>query len=219
VGNFNNLTFLGEATNTYNCHGYAWHMIENEIAFEEEYDTIWSDYEVAFWLQSPESYEEVSWQVNAKIRFQNLSDHSAIATDDEDIIISKWGNLPLFKHDIDDCPHYSNLGLKYYWIKKPVISDPPESLNTGQQHTFSETRFVADNILGIEYNWEILSNLTQVGANYSSEFTVQATSHVGTGTLCLHITTPSGQTNSDTIEITLNPPACPDPDDFTVYVE
>jgi hypothetical protein len=194
-------------------------MIENEIAFEEEYDTIWSDYEVAFWLQSPESYEEVSWQVNAKIRFQNLSDHSAIATDDEDIIISKWGNLPLFKHDIDDCPHYSNLGLKYYWIKKPVISDPPESLNTGQQHTFSETRFVADNILGIEYNWEILSNLTQVGANYSSEFTVQATSHVGTGTLCLHITTPSGQTNSDTIEITLNPPACPDPDDFTVYVE
>ena len=34
-----NLTFLGEATNTYNCHGYAWHMVENEIVFEEQYDT------------------------------------------------------------------------------------------------------------------------------------------------------------------------------------
>jgi hypothetical protein len=91
---------------------------------------------------------------------------------------------------------------------------------SGDTCTFSETRFVADNILGIEYNWEILNNnLTQVGANYSSKFTVQATSYVGKDTLCLHITTPSGQTNSDTIEINLNPPVCPDPDDFTVYIE
>jgi len=213
---------LGEATNTYNCHGYAWHMIENEIVEEAEYDTVWLKYEVHYWTQHlKQSYEEVSWRENAKIRFQNLSDHSAIATDDPDVIISKWGNLPLFKHDIDDCPYYSNLGLKYYWIKKPVISDPPEAMYTDDTHKFSETRFVKYYIEGIEYYWEILgNNLTQVGANGDFEFTAEATSHVGTDTLCLHITTPSGQTNSDTIEITLNPPPpAPDPDDFDVYVE
>ena len=216
------LTFLGEATNTYNCHGYAWHIIENEIVFEAEYDTVWLKYEVHYWTQHlKQSYEEVSWRENAKIRFQNQSDHSAIATDDEDIIISKWGNLPLFKHDIDDCPYHSNLGLKYYWIKKPVISDPPESLDDGERHKFSETRFVANNILGMTYYWRILgSGLTQIGPNGTSEYDVEATSYVGTGTLCLIITTPSGQTNSDTIEITLNPPPpAPDPDDFEVYIE
>jgi hypothetical protein len=153
----NNLTFLGEATNTYNCHGYAWHMVENEIE-SEEYDTVWLNYEVVYWNQSPKSYEEVSWRENAKIRFQNLSDHSAIATNNPNIIISKWGNLPLFKHHIDSCPYASDEGLKYYWIKKPEISGPLDTMYSGDTCTFSETRFVADNILGIEYNWEILNN-------------------------------------------------------------
>lgn len=95
----NRLTCLGEATNKYNCHGYAWHMIENEI-IEDEYDTVWMEYDVSFWYQNPPSYEEVSWQENAKIRFQDDSDHSAIATNNSNYIISKWGNLPLFKHHI-----------------------------------------------------------------------------------------------------------------------
>ena len=51
-------------------------------------------------------------------------DHSAVTTSSTDILISKWGPSPRFKHHINDCP-YLTTDLNYYAPSPPVISGPP----------------------------------------------------------------------------------------------
>ncbi len=210
----NKITLLSEATRSYNCHGYAWYMTE----VTEEGEDIWinTPQDNNFWLSNRNaSYIEVPWQENAKVAFTENADHSAIATDHPDTIISKWGQSGLYKHHIDDCIYTPKTGLKYYKIISPEISGDFSMLCVNSQQTFSESR-LCESCIYLDYDWDVLSHLTQVGNDYTSSYTVEATSHTGYGTFSLTITTPSGQTASTQKSILLN---TPDPDDFTVYVE
>ncbi|MGC9385146.1 MAG: hypothetical protein ACP5D6_11155, partial [Kosmotogaceae bacterium] len=122
----NRIVFLSEATNTYNCHGYAWHISEGG-------DNVCLEGNVPYVNKgSFTSYVDTFYLEHAKIAYPDTTDHSAIATDHQDTLISKWGNLPLFKHHIKDCPYNPDTlpALTYYWIAPPEISDSPDRLCT-----------------------------------------------------------------------------------------
>lgn len=95
---------IADATSTYNCHGYAWSIVENG-------ETVWMGAETnptaIFWLDG--SYMGTSSTSATKIAY--LSDnHSAVRTGTPNIYISKWGNGPLVRHRKDDSPYnYSSL--------------------------------------------------------------------------------------------------------------
>ncbi len=97
----NRITILSEATRSYNCHGYVWYVMEGG-------DNVWIDTpnDDEFWDDG--SYVQITWAENAKIAFSDTADHSAIATNHQDTIISKWGQFPLVKHHINDCEYTPN---------------------------------------------------------------------------------------------------------------
>ena len=72
------LELIDSASKTYNCHGYAWHMIRNNG------DRVWigsdgiSGSESIYWLDG--SYEEVPEQCCEIISY--TKDHSAVQTED-----------------------------------------------------------------------------------------------------------------------------------------
>ena len=124
-----NSTKKYSSSRRFNCHGYAWHMSTLTDPLSEPrwigYDFGNTD-EYVYWEDS--SYIKVtsrmypgmvSWQGYVNDYEQ---DHSAVTTIHSDSVISKWRDMPLAKHKIEDSP-YGGIGLKYY-IKKPSISGP-----------------------------------------------------------------------------------------------
>lgn len=101
------ITFMAEATRSYNCHGYAWHVSEGQ-----DNVVIKTPNDDKYWTLG--SYKEISPELNAKVAFLESADHSAIRTDQTDILISKWGFACRFRHHINDCPYNPKTGLKYY---------------------------------------------------------------------------------------------------------
>jgi hypothetical protein len=119
----NRIIFKGEATYSYNCHAYAWHISEGGSQVwinTPNDDKYWDDF----------SYVEVSSQIGSdKISFggpcnqywtdcsgtyyTNPCDHSAESASTYGFFISKWGKAPLFLHHKDDCP-YSTEDIQYY---------------------------------------------------------------------------------------------------------
>lgn len=104
-----NATRLTDASATYNCHGYAWHISEGG-------NNVWIGYYTAaaediYW--SDGSYVEVCNQTfPAKVSYAS-DNHSAITTNQTDIFKSKWGQLPVMQHNKDYTPYNSSV-LKYY---------------------------------------------------------------------------------------------------------
>ncbi|MBI9069177.1 MAG: T9SS type A sorting domain-containing protein [Salinivirgaceae bacterium] len=100
----NRISFISEATKEYNCHSYAWNI--------SEYGPYcWINNENIYWDDG--SYSQVSeTTIGLKVSWSSV-DHSAITTNTEGALISKWGQAPLFRHSINDSP-YGSSGLKYY---------------------------------------------------------------------------------------------------------
>lgn len=104
-----NAEFIDHSSQTYNCHGYAWHVSEGGESVWIGYDS--SSHEDIYWLDG--SYSEVSIQNGQKVSYVS-DDHSAIIAPGENgWLISKWGRGPLMKHKPDDCP-YKSTTLKYF---------------------------------------------------------------------------------------------------------
>lgn len=115
-----NAVYLSEATSTYNCHGYAWHMrsvnqtpvwIGKDCTISE--DRYWEDHS---YIETTESDATVVSYVEY-IGHVNDLDHSAIPTGTSGIVISKWAENPLFRHPIAHCPYVepsNDFVVKYY---------------------------------------------------------------------------------------------------------
>lgn len=94
-------TRLADASKTYNCHAYTWHMTEGG-------NKVWlgaytSTAEDIYWEDG--SYIEVcNPTFPAKVSYAS-DNHSAITTSTNDIFRSKWGNFPLMEHDKDYTPY------------------------------------------------------------------------------------------------------------------
>lgn len=104
---------LDESTWAYNCHAYAWHMVEGGSAI---------------WMYDPDYYTMDGSYINTtkseakKVRYID-GDHSTITTNQTDILISKWGALPLVKHHRTNCMYYSNESDIKYYKRRPLYLD------------------------------------------------------------------------------------------------
>lgn len=171
------------ASTAYNCHSYAWNMSEGGPACNiSRYNS------GPYWLNG--SYEEVTNPELASKIFYYDDDHTGIITDDG-YIISKWGELPLMKHRIDDGPEYYCMdGTRvYYRLKQPVIQGSQSPLCEGQERVFnSDIR-----IDGSTYSWAIPSYLLDEVSKDANTITVEPVSGGARGWLQVQITTPSGE--------------------------
>ena len=114
---FPNATFVSTATATYNCHSYAWNMVEGgptcwlNATLESEssgYNNL-----KKFWTD--DSYIETT-EENATKVFYFRSDHSAVIKTAGSLYISKWGAAPLMEHAPGYGPYDDMINRRYYKI-------------------------------------------------------------------------------------------------------
>lgn len=111
-----NSTIKYSSTRRFNCHGYAWHMSTlSDLLNQPRWigKDLYNTDEHIYWNDN--SYVEVA---NATypgmISWQGLDgDHSAITTNQQGIVISKWNEWPFMRHKLADSP-FGSSGLKYY---------------------------------------------------------------------------------------------------------
>jgi hypothetical protein len=97
------------STRKFNCHGYAWLRVEQDIDRWIGYSDM-TDENI---YMTDGSYIEVSQAIYpGKVSWAS-GDHSAVTTGNPEWFISKWNQYPLFKHRWDDTP-YGTTNLKYY---------------------------------------------------------------------------------------------------------
>ncbi|MFM7429635.1 MAG: hypothetical protein ACKO1F_07015, partial [Flammeovirgaceae bacterium] len=143
--NYPNATRLTDASATYNCHGYAWHISEGGNNVWIGYYTVTA--EDIYWNDG--SYVEVCSQTfPAKVSYAS-DNHSAITTNQTDIFKSKWGQLPVMQHNKNYTPYNSSV-LKYYGR----ISGPSLVCSTGQFNigTISGITWSSSNPTGLTIN-------------------------------------------------------------------
>jgi len=181
------IQFKGEATRTYNCHGYAWHVSEGG-------DNVWisTPNDDKYWTEGTydASYKEISSQTDAKVAFAETADHSAIKTSSANMFISKWGQAPKFEHDINDCPYEPKTNLKYYTLD-------PKMTGSTSNLCYNVTRDFNTNITNMPdgtLTWTKGNNLSIIGEDDEPEFTVKGGSSFGWSYVKLQINTPSGFT-------------------------
>jgi tetratricopeptide (TPR) repeat protein len=164
------------ASNTYNCHGYAWEVSEGG-------SNIWigettTSAEDVYWTDG--SYNEVSSSYCSKISYSD--NHSAVKSSGG-YYISKWGGGPLMKHYPNDCPDGYGSPSKYY----SIACDVPEeyiSISTALSNAVSsQTVYVNDTSVSPSSDITVPSNITL-------EITSDATINLGTNDI--EITTSSG---------------------------
>ena len=114
-----NVEFIDDATLSYNCHGYAWHMYEGNLT-----DKVWigvnsTDEEDIYWEDG--SYYEVPESLATKVSYQG--DHSAVRLNSTEYL-SKWGALPLVKHAPTEVPSSYGFPNKFYKRYIPVLITP-----------------------------------------------------------------------------------------------
>jgi len=144
------ITFISEATRSYNCHAYAWHVSEGE-----DNVVIFHPYDDKYWTEG--SYKQTSYPQNkAKVAFLD-ADHSAIRTADANIFISKWGQAPLFQHHKDDCPYEPKTNITYYKLD-PELTGSTSILCYNVEREF-ETNITHMTEATLTWTKGILSNL------------------------------------------------------------
>lgn len=109
--------YLSEATSTYNCHAYAWRNSSSDV--------YWLNYEDIFWLDG--SYVEVPFYDPKATKISYTSDEHSACCSYGRYVISKWGKLPLVKHQPEDCP-YNSKNLRYYKLSMEISGDEIISL-------------------------------------------------------------------------------------------
>jgi len=145
---------LESSTLTYNCHGYAWNIVEggSAVVLDGYYDLnpYWEDGSYVQVMDSTLA-TKIVYQIDS---FPNYIDHSVICTDDPDTVISKWGyDGPLVKHHLDDCIwKASDYTLRYYKLKPGMI--------TGPETICDEETFEIDSTTSTtRFNWSPSSKL------------------------------------------------------------
>jgi hypothetical protein len=206
----NKISYVGEATKKYNCHAYAWHITEGGDTvwiYSDNYndDKYWNDTSyIEVYDHEPDlkvSYGGPCWYYSYEFNeFADWCDHSAVTTSQTNTFTSKWGEVCLFEHDLDNCP-YDPQDLHYYKLSDPVISSSASGvLCYDVQRTFSESRFTD---IDLNYHWSCSGPLTEVSDDDESIYIVKGASQYGQGTISLQVTTPSGKNvfNSKTVQL------------------
>ncbi len=177
------LYYFGDAYSSsgrFNCHGYAWNMIEGGPVRWIGYYQYNTD-EHIYWEDG--SYIEVcSEMYPGKVSWAS-GDHSAITTSTPGRWVSKWGEGSLVEHNWNDTP-YGTSNLKYY--VSTSISGSTSLLCSG-----TRTLSVVD-IPGATYTWSVSTHLLSiVSGQGTNQITVQRNgSSFGQGWVEVEISTP-----------------------------
>jgi len=145
IGNWQNAILMGKfgsyySTRTFNCHGYAWLISEGGPTramgwVDKEDDT--ENYDVGIYPEvymTDGSYIQVSSYTHPAKVFWGNGCHSAITTEHQDTVISKWADGPLMKHYLSDCPwknEYMYYGVEYYVKPSDIVINGPNVASYG----------------------------------------------------------------------------------------
>jgi len=99
--------FLSDASSTYNCHAYAWHISGGG-------EIVWIDDPSIYWEDG--SYVSVYSEALASKVSYDATYHSAVTSTTPGYYISKWGSYPLMYHAALECP-YSDASQLSYFVK------------------------------------------------------------------------------------------------------
>ena len=159
---------LCSSTRKFNCHGYAWLRVEQNI--DRWIGTGWSDDVVdpeKIYI-SDSSYTEVSQETYPGKVFWASGDHTAITTEQQGIFISKWNEWPLMKHAWNYSPFGSN-NLKYYQKASPSPSI------SGPSSVCDQATYTVENLpQGATVQWSVSNNnvtLTSGQGTHTATFT------------------------------------------------
>ncbi len=105
------IVFVSTATNKYNCHSYAWYQQSTSNRY-------WINNPAAYMTDGSYTRITSGLSANDKVYYRHSSvsaDHSAILLSPASmIVISKWGDGPLFRHYTYECPYMNGATLEYY---------------------------------------------------------------------------------------------------------
>ncbi|NBB28477.1 T9SS type A sorting domain-containing protein [Cellulophaga sp. BC115SP] len=175
---------LLSSSRKYNCHGYAWNIVEggSELWIGYNYTTDEDIY------MSDGSYVQVCNETYPGKVSWGSGDHSAITTSSSGVFQSKWNRYPLMRHAWNYTP-YGTSNLKYYVSTN--ISGSLSLLCSGSR-TFS-----MQNISGATYNWITSSTLSIIAGQGTNQITVQQQgSNSGIGWVEVQVSTPCSNTVS-----------------------
>lgn len=108
-----------DPSNLYNCHSYAWNMVEggpkcwiNKIKEDSSANLslYWEDH----------SYEQTNGSLFNKIHYYQ-GDHSAVPSGVAGKYESKWGNGPLVRHAPTDVPAIYKANYRHYYLRKITL--------------------------------------------------------------------------------------------------
>ena len=159
------ITFLADATYTYNCHGWAWNMSEGgSTGWINEYDNSSNPNVYKYWNDG--SYVQVCNEADAdKIHYYS-GDHSAVKSTVSGQYESKWGANIRARHAPTNAPVIYNTSYRRYYASTKITGDAT-NLCTGTRV------FSVKNISGVTYSWTTSASLTISGSSTGYSVTVQ----------------------------------------------
>lgn len=167
LSTYPNVTFLADATHSYNCHSYAWHLTEGQSyqVWINEYDASWNPNVYKYFNDG--SFIQVCNESDADKVHYYSGDHSAVnSTVVSGKYESKWGANIRVRHNPTDVPSIYNGSFRNYYASTKITGSTC-NLCSGNR-TFS-----VKNIAGASYSWTFSSGISAVGSTTSSSLTVQ----------------------------------------------
>jgi hypothetical protein len=177
------------SSNRFNCHGYAWYMIESGSGLS---DPRWIGYYYTTdedIYMSDGSYIQVANEMYPGKVSWGSGDHTAVTTSQVGRYKSKWNKYPLFEHDWDDTPYGTN-NLKFY-----VSTDINGS--SGVLCNNSTRSFTTINIPGANYSWVVGNGVTLNSNGSHSTSVTTNTFFSGSSWIEVTITSPLTDNNYD----------------------
>ena len=156
----NRITYLKPATTEYNCHAYAWYIIDG-------HPNVWLNNPSPFWNDG--SFVLTTNPVSqARVSYVN-GDHSAVVSSISGYVESKWGAYPLFRHALEDCPYYENsTSIRYYKYPDPDFATVPDKPFSEAFSMISSGVFTAE--VSNDARYEV--DLYEWKADYPSDWSI-----------------------------------------------
>lgn len=160
------ITFLADATWSYNCHGWAWNMSEGgATGWINEYDNSSNQNVYKYWNDG--SYVQVCNEADADKIHYYAGDHSAVKSTVSGQYESKWGANIRARHAPTNAPVIYNTSYRNYYASTKITGDVSSSLCSGTRV------FSVKNITGATYSWTTSASASISGSSTGYSVTVQ----------------------------------------------
>lgn len=160
-------TFLADATLTYNCHNFAWHMSSGGgiIAWMNQDNNTAAPNIHKYWTDG--SYIEVCNSADASKIFYYSGDHSAtMSTVVSGQYESKWGQSIRVRHAPTNVPAIYQGSNRKYYASTEITGITNSALCTGTRN------FSVKSISGATYTWTTSSTLSITSGAGTNQITV-----------------------------------------------